>query len=343
MGRISALDRYLKATDAYLRDLTANGASPHTIRSYSTHLGRFHDFMAENGFSSPTSQAVLAWKSDLRESGCSPSTIKQYLSEIQRFFNWAIGTESGFYTESPVTSYMQPRSSAQKPYEHLLTADEIRRILENRPLQPFERTGGQWPRNYAIVLTLLTTGIRNAELLDLTLDDLNLEEKYLTVRKGKGGKSRIVCFPDITKQAIETYLDLGYRPSGIPSDAPLFGVSTDSGGHHSPEGQWRRGSSDWLSDLVERHVYTITGKHGFRSHTLRHACSTVLLDSGVSMEEIQAILGHSKISTTQIYAGRIDPKKAGKRAAAIFDEMKFQKKRERLRKAAPRKVQNAEL
>ena len=341
MSRKSGLDIYLEATDAYLRDLTANGASPQTVKTYSTHLSYFYDFMVEDAHPSPTSTVVLAWKSALREKGCATSTIKQYLSELQRFFNWTVDSGSGYYEENPITKYMRPRTSSTVPYEHLLTMEDIQRLIENKPVLPFEATVGTWPRNYAIVLVLLTTGIRNAELLDLNLEDVNLNEMYLTVRRGKGGKYRVVCFPEITRQAIENYLALGYRPEDAPADAPLFGVCTDETGRHSPAGQWRRASTCWLSDLVERHVYTITGKEGFRSHSLRHACSMALLNNGVSMEEIQSILGHSSITTTQVYTGRIDPKKAGERATAVFDELNFQKQRDQLRRVAERERRQA--
>ena len=324
MGRSSReMTLYTKATDAYLRDLEASGASPLTVRARAYKYNRFYEFMIENGYSceGPTTHVVAAYKIYLADSGISQPTIRNYLAELKAFFDWASDASVGdpFYSACPITRRMIPsdKNSTKIPYNKLLTPDEVLKLVQNN--------GGtkNWVRNYAIVIMILTTAIRNAELLHLTLRDLNFKTGYLTVRNGKGGKSRTIPFPLLAQEAVKDYLAAGYRPADAPDDAVLFGTYADSSGLKGGA-EWHAGCTNWLSNLIERHVRTVTGHAGIKSHALRHSFAQMLLERGVPTEEIQAILGHEKITTTQIYTGRLSPDTAGKHATAIMDEIRYQ-------------------
>ena len=182
-------------------------------------------------------------------------------------------------------------------------------------------------------MVLLTTAIRNAELLDLTPNDLDYERGIIKIQHGKGNKYRTVQFPLIAQEAVRKYLASGYRPASARDDEVLFGTMADVDGHHSAYVGWHRGTQPWLSKLVENHVRKMTGRKDVRSHALRHASAATLLNAGLSMEEIQVILGHTDIETTQRYTGRLAEAEVNKHAVKIFDEMEFIAKRAQLREA----------
>nr|DAH41082.1 MAG TPA: SITE SPECIFIC RECOMBINASE XERD [Caudoviricetes sp.] len=180
-----------------------------------------------------------------------------------------------------------------------------------------------WPRNYAIVIMLLTTELRNAELLDLTPADLHWEDGELSVESGKGSKFRRIEFPDIAQSAVRIYLASGIRPKDLPDTAPLFGNTAPKGSFGPRTGeesrQWQRGSRQWLSTLVESHVRAVTGVPNIRSHDLRHVGARIDLNAGMKQEELQSKLGHTNPNVTQRYSGRL-LSRTGKRSAALVLE-----------------------
>ena len=237
-----------------------------------------------------------------------------------------------YYPKNPVTTRLIPsnKKRSKQPYKDLLTNDDIIALLRNNPV--FPNSGpSNWERNYAIIVLLLTTAIRNSEILALTPSDLDFENGYIHIQHGKGDKYRTVQFPSIAQEAIKLYLQSGYRPECIPDTLPLFGTTADRTGRMRHAEAWHAGSSQWISEIVARHVKNVTGKENVRTHKLRHVCARTLLEQGLSMEEIQSILGHESILTTQIYAGKLSPKKAGKKAKVIFEEMEYQAQRTALR------------
>ena len=328
MGRSSKeMTLYTKATTAYLLDMEASGVAENTIKNRAYTLNNFYEFMIDSGHSmdGPTTTVVLEWKATLSNNGLAVSTIRQYLVQLRAFFEWASDPEMDepFYKSSPIPRRAVPADrSASRPYDKLLTQSEVLELLRN---DDAEQRNNE--RNYAIVTILLTTAIRNSELLALTLEDLDFDEGFITIRHGKGDKFRVVQFPAIAQEAVKRYLASDYRPSGLPESAPLFGTFAGENGCVSKCDSWHKGSRSWLSRIVERYVANVTGRENVKSHALRHASSKTLLESGMSMEEIQAILGHSDLQTTKIYTGRLSPKKAGRKANIVYDEMAYQARR----------------
>lgn len=125
----------------------------------------------------------------------------------------------------------------------------------------------------------------------------------------------------ISVSALKLYLASGIRPAVLSDDDYLFGTTASHEfgvGKNSRNEDWHRGTSQWLSKLVEKHVKDITGKSGFRTHSLRHNGAIMDLNSGASMERIQAELGHSSIQTTEIYAGRLMPARRSKDMQDVY-------------------------
>ena len=327
MPRSSAAERKLcAATDSYIKNCAATGASPRTVEAYTATLENFVNFFIESkeNYADPSYATILLWRDYLIDSGCSTYTVALYVNRLRTFFDYASDPEcGGWYANNPVSRRLTPdtRKTARRPYDVLLTDQQVMKLWRND--KPATAKAKTWPRNYAIVIMLLTTELRNAELLDLTPADLHWEDGELSVESGKGSKFRRIEFPDIAQSAVRIYLASGIRPKDLPDTAPLFGNTAPKGTFGPRTGdesrEWQRGSRQWLSTLVESHVRAVTGVPDIRSHDLRHVGARIDLNAGMKQEELQSKLGHTNPNVTQRYSGRL-LSRTGKRSAALVLE-----------------------
>ena len=164
-----------------------------------------------------------------------------------------------------------PSVSDLPPAEYVALHDwQLQRLYAfNRPENAKAAT---YPRNYTIVILLLTTELRNAELLHLTPAALRWSDNQIFVSCGKSGDIRRMAFPELAQSAVRLYLASGIRPQDLPDTAPLFGTTSQKGvfGTNERGCEWSVGSSAWLSALVMRHVKAVTGVSGVRCEDLRH-------------------------------------------------------------------------
>lgn len=311
---------YETAANDYLSDMTHKGVSDKTIKLYRNVTNYFKESKTENGTweTEPSVSDVRKWRDSLLDGGTSAKSVCTYLGILRGFFAYAadpdLPAEERYFSCNPVLKKVYPIvKEDHKPYDKVLTSEDIKALWANKRVA---YAGKLWERNYAIVTLLLDGKIRNAELLDLRLSDIHFatEENpynYLIVRKGKGNKFREVDLTDISVSAIKLYLKSGVRPENVSDEDYLFGTSSEHkfGGTSRNHSEWHRGSTNWLSQLVEKHIKDVTGKTGFRSHSLRHNGAIMELNSGTSLEEIQSELGHSSVSTTQIYAGHLQSRR----------------------------------
>lgn len=330
MARTSdAEKRYYAATTFFLQNLEQNSASENTVNNYARRLELFrrswlgahttHAAIADPGVSD-----VLRWREELAASGCKTTTIHQYLTELSAFFSAASDESLGdsrFYTANPVAKRLIPsvRKAEKRPYDLLLSDADVMKLWRNNPVATTHPEN--WPRNYAIVIFLLTTKIRNAELLSITPDRLDFENSEIIIEHGKGDKFRKADFPEIAQYAVKLYLSSSLRPAAARSDEPLFGTL---GSNHADCGGagrvWQRGTSQWLSSLVERHVRAVTGVPNIRTHDLRHIGARLDLNNGKTMEQLQSELGHNSMTTTQIYSDKLMARSDRKGAARVYAE-----------------------
>lgn len=265
------VERLEAASAAWLRDLEEQGCSPHTITGYARTLADFMASFADsaNGTSDPCYADILLWTQTFDARGLTQRTRQQYLVRLRVFFTWAC--EHGWYQVNLVLKRLLPAPSDLPPKEYAkLGKWQLQRLYTfTRP--GYARTV-TYPRNYAIVILLLTTDLRNNELLHLTPAALRWSDNQIFVSCGKSDSVRRVAFPGLAQSAVRLYLASGIRPQDLPDTAPLFGTTSKKGvfGTRERDGAWTVGSAEWLSALVMRHVKAVTGVSGVRCEDLRH-------------------------------------------------------------------------
>lgn len=328
---MNTIEKFDGAVKKYLHDLRYKRCSEQTIKNYETRLALFRafwtgEFLPSVPETDPTYHDISAWRDNLTDGGKAASTVKQYLKELSQFFK-AMGrpivSDDLRYAENPVDEYFYPKIE-KRPYDTILTDEQVALLLNNEA--PSSQAKHYWPRNYAIVMLLLCTKIRNSELLSLRLCDLDFENAELIVERGKGGKFRACDFPSLAQSAVRLYLESGLRPKNLNSEDLLFGTTAahNYGEFSANSEEWHRGTSQWLSSLVERHIKSITGVPDVRTHDLRHIGARLNLNSGASMEYLQSQLGHACVTTTQIYSGRLMQRRSRISAQNVMAQMERQ-------------------
>ena len=307
----NTIQRVERAIKAYLSNCRANGLAEGTIANYDRITKKYMDFLKSEGYEDASIASVNDWKVSLSEAGVKITTLNLYMQVLHGFFSFA--TDMEMIEKSPVIPTLMPSKKAvnverKKPYTKLLTADEFKKIITcGRPKGVTELN---WKRNRAILVVFLTSGIRNSELRDLKMRDISFMKGTITVENGKGGKSRICAFPKIAQEAMRTYFESGYRPNNLGEDDFVFGTNEDG---------WKQFDRFTLSQLVQRNIRLITGRDDCRSHSLRHASASWLLSSGVNVDSISSLLGHSNPQTTLIYCERLNPSSISDEANSVFD------------------------
>jgi integrase/recombinase XerD len=204
------------------------------------------------------------------------------LMPIVAFFKWC--ARENHILHNPASDLVLPKPPRQLP-RHLLTVAEIEAVLNQADI---ETPSGL--RNRAMMETLYSTGIRRAELARLEIYDVDAERGTLMVRQGKGRRDRLVPLGARACAWIGRYLHEVRPQLALTLDQRTLFV-TDYG---------EAFENNRLSDMVKRHMQYAGVKNG-GCHAFRHAMATHMLENGADIRYIQAILGHSELSTTQIY------------------------------------------
>lgn len=261
------------------------GSSPLTVSAYERDLKRYAAFLEAHGvlaLDRIDRDAVLSFEADLIASGLAPSTVERSVSAIKGFHRFLV--REGLAAKNPTASLRLPKVPATLP--DVLSVEQVDRMLS----RPFGDDACGL-REKAILEVLYGCGLRVSELTGLDLGSLMLEEGFLRV-VGKGSKERIAPIAGAAEAALRTYLESG-RPQFVkPYAKPTPAVFLNARG-----GRLTRQS---VHAIVARAGLAI-GVENLHPHTLRHSFATHLLSGGADLRVIQEMLGHSDISTTQIY------------------------------------------
>ncbi len=283
------LNEAVRSFERYLR--FEKHASPQTVRNYLCDLRDFEEFMRSAGRADPPLAeidrlAVRGYMAHLHKRKNRASTVSRKLSALRGCFRHA--RREGHSGADPVASLPMPKKESRAP--RTLTVDETFRILDSTGHRP-SRSPALELRNRAIWEVLYSTGIRVSELVGANLGSLSLGEDILRVQ-GKGSKERIVPLGSKAAAALSEYLDA--RPSLKPRedglDAPLF-----------VNARGTRLSDQWVRNLLAKRLREIGMAGKASPHTFRHSMATHLLEAGANLRDIQEMLGHRSLSTTQKY------------------------------------------
>ncbi|MDA8655634.1 tyrosine recombinase XerC [Gammaproteobacteria bacterium] len=262
---------------------TIKGLSKNTTSSYQRDLNKLSKFLEISGinsFNELTEEICSAWIADLFQHNVGARSIQRHISSAKGFFNYL--KKSGLITNSPFDLINSPKSPSHLP--SILSPEEVSQLLNFKPKNVQEK------RDIAIIELIYSSGLRVSEAVNANLDDFEDNKNFLRVL-GKGSKTRLVPVGRYARKAIDEWI--GERKKLSTKDNSLF-VNL----------RGKRISARSVQEKI-RNIAIMQGLPPVNPHMLRHSFATHLLESSGDLRSIQELLGHSSLSTTQIYT-RLD-------------------------------------
>ena len=283
--------------DEFLESLEIEkGRSLNTIRNYRLYLEKFLELSSEtldHDLTAKEIDAELLRKyrlklnriSDEKGHRLTAATQGYYLIALRGFLKYLAKREIESLDPSLVDL---PKS--HRPQVTFLHVDELQSILDGIDLDT--QTG---LRDRAIFELLFSSGLRVSELCNLNIEDINLDRREFVVR-GKGSKDRPIYIDESAANRVKDYL--ATRHDSLPA---LFLNNSKNPGAPSTDGNYRRLTPRSIERIIEKYTRLAGITKHVTPHTLRHSFATDLLMNGADIRSVQSLLGHSNISTTQIY------------------------------------------
>lgn len=264
--------------------------SDQTIVSYRRDIEKFFDFINNEGvlFDKVDTQIIRNFLSVELSNGVSKRSCKRRLCSLKHFYKFLVSR--GLAEDNPFLFVSSPKT--EKKFPHVLYKEQIFSIFElNR-----QRQDEMMIRDQAIIELLYFSGIRVAELVNIDVQDINVKTRALRIKKGKGGKERIVPFSRDCSKTVGEYLS-DLRPVLLSRNTNPRKITAALFLNADGEKLTTRGV-EYILDRIQE----ITGKDiGLHPHALRHSFATHLLENGADIREIQELLGHASINATQVY------------------------------------------
>ena len=276
------MEKEITAFISYLHNVKKT--SNNTEMSYKRDLEKMQNFISQEGISQVgdvTAETLCAYIQYLEANHFAAATVSRNVASLKAFYHFLM--QEGMVTKDVTEKLKAPKIEIKIP--EILTPEEVVRLLE----QPC----GDSPkeiRDKAMLELLYATGIRVTELITLKVSDVNLPMSYLICRDAS--KERVIPFGAAAKSALERYLD-GVRLSMIEDKKSEILFANCSGLPMSRQGFWK---------LIKYYARKADIKADITPHTLRHSFAAHLVENGADLRSVQEMLGHSDISTTQIYA-----------------------------------------
>ena len=259
--------------------------SPRTVQEYEDDLRMFESFFknkdSQVSWESVDSDLIRDWLESMMDSGHAATSVNRRLSALRSLFRFALSRH--LVEKDPAHVIVGPKNS--KPLPAFVREQDMNRLLDGEEM---------WQDNFedlrarTIIILLYHTGVRVSELTGMDVSSLDMYDSYIKVR-GKGNKERVVPFGEELKAGLEKYLVARESFAGM-KDGPLF-----------VDDRLRRMSPDQGRAIVKNNVAKVTTQKKRSPHVLRQSFATAMLNNGAGIESVKKLLGHAKISTTEIY------------------------------------------
>jgi integrase/recombinase XerC len=296
MTRVFAILMFDELLPQFLDHLRyERNVSAHTLRNYASDLEQFYDYLApadaQTGKrSEPEIQqidhiTIREWLATLHSAQKKKSSVARKLAALRTFFQFLV--REGVVELNPAKLVSTPRLEKKLP-QHLSVEDTIRFI------ETPDVTNDLGKRDRAMLELMYATGVRVAELTKLDVQDVDFQNKLIRVT-GKRRKERIVPFGEPAHDALKDYLTVREK---FLLKSPITQREAEA---LFLNYQGTRITTRSVGRMVEKYIKICAGMHNISPHGLRHSFATHLLDSGADLRDIQELLGHARLSTTQIY------------------------------------------
>ena len=258
-----------------------SGLSKNTLSAYRSDLSGFAKFIDDKGLVDVHQSDVQKYLAFLLAQGTKSSSSARVLSTLRRFYRYQIrenniATDPCAQVRSPKQGRPLPKAMSESQVDDLLSAPDVKTSLGLR--------------DRAMLETLYATGLRVSELVELTMLEVNATVGVVRI-VGKGNKERLVPLGEQAVEWLDRYMQEA-RPNLLKEKKSDALFVTARGGGMSRQAFWY---------LIKKHALVAGINQDLSPHTLRHAFATHLINHGADLRSVQMLLGHSDLSTTQIY------------------------------------------
>ena len=262
--------------------------SDNTLQSYQRDILQFEEYVEENriNYAKITQEEMKAYLNHLQEIGKKASTISRNLASLRSFYQYLIRIKK--VKHDPTEDIQSPKVEKRVP--SVLTSQEVELLLE----QP-KNVDLKGARDKAMLEFAYATGMRVTEIISLNVEDVNLEEGYVTCKQG--AKQRNIPLGSLSLKALKEYMN-DARKVLIKNDKEKALFVNVNGRRLTRQGFWK---------IVKYYKEQAHITKDITPHVLRHSFATHLLQNGADLKAIQTMLGHSDISSTQVYMQFQDP------------------------------------
>jgi len=268
----------------YLDYLTVEkGLSDNSLQAYASDLADYLAFLEKNKITDPAqadATVILAWLVYLTRQGLSARSRARHLISIRGLYKYLAA--ENLISSSPVKDIAIPKTGQSLP--KIISVQDVDDLIQAADTQTPKGL-----RNIAMLEVMYGAGLRVSELINLKHQDLNLDTGLVRVM-GKGSKERIVPIGTPARKAVKQWVETG-RPRVLKLETSPYLFLARAGAPMTRQGFWK---------IVKKYALE-AGLFQVTPHTLRHSFATHLLEGGADLRSVQTMLGHSDISTTQIY------------------------------------------
>ncbi|MBE6139234.1 MAG: site-specific tyrosine recombinase XerD [Firmicutes bacterium] len=260
--------------------LIDKGYSNNTIESYKRDLEKFLEFNKDKNIDKISNGDLKEYIKYLNKENLNEKSIARNISSLKSFYKFLV--ISKYINNNPSDALFLPK--VKKSLPNTLTEDEVLKLLDVELTDDFSY------RNKAMLELMYATGLRVSELINLKLQDIDLSQDIIRTF-GKGSKERVIPIGDYSKEYLEKYI-YGYRGSMLKKESCEYLFLNNHGMKMTRQGFFK---------IIKKIAKEKGINKDLSPHTLRHSFASHLLKYGADLRTIQELLGHSDISTTQIY------------------------------------------